>query len=97
MLVSAWYNGGTTVLDITDPANVVQLGYYIPKEHHIAAAWSSYWYRGFIYTNNFAEDVNSVSPHSRGLDVFDIGAPGLRDAVRLTRLNPQTIEALPGK
>ena len=96
ILVSAWYNGGTTVLDFTDPANVEQLGYYIPKGEHIAAAWSSYWYRGFIYANNFDEDVNSLSPNSRGLDVFAIGVPGLRDALRLSRLNPQTIEALPG-
>jgi len=95
VLVSAWYNGGTTVLDFTDPANVEQLGYYIPKEEHVAAAWSSYWYRGFIYANNFDEDVNSLSPHSRGLDVFAIGVPGLRDAIKLPRLNPQTIEGLP--
>ena len=95
VLVSSWYNGGTTVLEFTDPANVRQLGYYIPKDGHIAAAWSSYWYRGFIYANNFDEDVNSLSPHSRGLDVFAIAA-GLRDAVKLSRLNPQTIEPLPG-
>ena len=96
VLVSAWYNGGTTVLDFTDPADVRQLGYYIPKEPKLAAAWSSYWYRGFIYANNFDEDVNSISPHSRGLDVFAIGHRDLWNAIKVKRLNPQTIE-LPDK
>ena len=92
VLVSAWYNGGTTVLDFTDPANVEQIGFYLPKDGTLAAAWSSYWYRGFIYANNFDEDVNSISPHSRGLDVFAIGHPDLKDAIKVNRLNPQTIE-----
>ena len=96
ILVSAWYNGGTTVLDFTDPSNVQQLAYYIPKEDEIAAAWSSYWYRGFVYANNFDEDVNSLSPQSRGLDVFAVGIRELKYAIKLPRLNPQTIEALPG-
>jgi hypothetical protein len=92
MLVSAWYNGGTTVLDFTDPANVTQVGYYLPKEPKRAAAWSSYWYRGFIYANNFDEDVNSLTAQSRGLDVFAIGHPDLKNAFKVNRLNAQTIE-----
>ncbi len=92
ILVSAWYNGGTTVLDFTDPANVEQIGYYLPKKPRLAAAWSSYWYRGFIYANNFDEDVNSISPNSRGLDVFAIGHPDLKNAIKVSRLNPQTLE-----
>ncbi|HSH21402.1 MAG TPA: hypothetical protein VK992_02140 [Candidatus Caenarcaniphilales bacterium] len=92
VLVSAWYNGGTTVLDFTDPANVEQIGYYIPKAPKLAAAWSSYWYRGFIYANNFDEDVNSLSGQSRGLDVFAIGHPDLKNAIKVNRLNPQTVE-----
>jgi hypothetical protein len=92
VLVSAWYNGGTTVLDFTDPANVEQIGYYIPKAPKLAAAWSSYWYRGFIYTNNFDEDVNSLSARSRGFDVFAIGHPDLARAIKVNRLNPQTLE-----
>ncbi len=95
ILVSAWYTGGTTVLDFTDPANVRQLGFYIAKEPKISAAWSSYWYRGFIYANNFDEDVNSLSPRSRGLDVFAIGDPAIGRAFKVNRLNPQTMEPPP--
>jgi hypothetical protein len=92
MLVSAWYNGGTTVLDFTDPANVEQIGFYLPKSPKLAAAWSSYWYRGFIFANNFDEDVNSLSAQSRGLDVFAIGHPDLKGAIKVSRLNAQTVE-----
>jgi hypothetical protein len=92
ILVSAWYNGGTTVLDYTDPANVQQLGFYIPKEPAIAAAWSSYWYRGYIYVNNFDEDVNSLSALSRGFDVLAFADPATAKAIKASRLNPQTMD-----
>jgi hypothetical protein len=97
ILVSAWYHGGTTVLDYTDPAKVTQLGYYIAKAPKISAAWSSYWYRGYIYANNFDEDVNSLSPRSRGLDVFAIADPAIGKAFKVNRLNPQTMEPPPGQ
>jgi hypothetical protein len=97
VLVSAWYNGGTTVLDFTDPANVRQLGFYVAKEPKISASWSSYWYRGYIYTNNFDEDVNSLSPRSRGLDVFAFADPATSKAFKVNRLNPQTMEPPPNR
>jgi len=97
VLVSAWYNGGTTVLDFTDPANVQQLGFYVAKEPKISASWSSYWYRGYIYTNNFDEDVNSLSPRSRGLDVFAFADPATSKAFKVNRLNPQTMEPPPNR
>ncbi|MGH2356864.1 MAG: LVIVD repeat-containing protein [Candidatus Limnocylindria bacterium] len=95
VLVSAWYNGGTTVLDFTDPASIQQIGFYIGKEPAISATWSSYWYRGFMYANNFDEDVNSLTARSRGLDVLAVAHPALHRAVKVNRLNPQTMEALP--
>jgi LVIVD repeat len=88
ILVSAWYLGGTTVVDFTDPSRPAQLGYYIPKVDGEAVAWSSYWYNGLIYVNNFTTE-------SRGFDVLSIDHPDLADALRLRRLNPQTQEPLP--
>ncbi len=87
VLVSAWYKGGTTVVDFTDPANPQQLGYYIPEG---AMAWSSYWYRGFIYANNFLSN--------RGFDVMAIADHDLKkNSIKLRRLNPQTMEPLPSR
>jgi hypothetical protein len=91
-MTSAWYRGGTTVFDWTDPKNAKQLGYYIPSSPVHAAAWSSYWYNGLIYVNNYDASYVPSIPQSRGFDVMAI--TGLRDAVRLPRLNPQTQEPL---
>jgi hypothetical protein len=102
VLVSSWYSGATSVIDFTDPAKPTQIAYYIPRattspdrQTTEAAAWSSYWYNGYVYSNNFDEDVNSVSPRSRGLDVFAVDDPLLEGALRLHHLNPQVQEPLP--
>lgn len=101
ILTSAWYNGGTTVVDFTNPADPQQIGYYIansPTQNRNvpvqSAAWSSYWYNGLIYVNNFDEDVNSLTERSRGFDVLSITDPDLTGAVKLGHLNPQTQEPL---
>ncbi len=95
VLVSGWYNGGTTVIDFTDPSAPEQLGYYIPLEGARATSWSSYWYNGYIYANNFDEDVNSLTQKSRGFDVFRFDGDVTGAALRLSHLNAQTQEALP--
>jgi hypothetical protein len=105
VLVSSWYTGATSVLDFTDPSKPTQIAYYIPEETTTpdqqpkeAAAWASYFYNGTIFSNNFDEDVNSISPQSRGLDVFDVKHPLLdRGTVKLSRLNPQVQEPIPGR
>ena len=102
VLVTSWYTGATSVIDFTDAAKPTEIAHYIPRETTSpdeqpteAAAWASYWYNGVVYANNFDEDVNSISPRSRGLDVFAIDHPALAGAVRLDRLNPQVQEPLP--
>lgn len=86
LLVSAWYNGGTTVVDFTDPASPRQIGHYIVKSGVVSNAWSSYWYRDQIYANNLG---------TRGFDAFFLDDPDLQqNAVKLRRLNPQTMEVL---
>lgn len=89
ILTIAWDDGGTHVIDFTDPANPEQVGYYIPREGVRGSPWSSYWYNGFIYANN-----RSRGGESRGVDVFTIDDPRLAPAklIDLPRLNPQTQE-----
>jgi len=96
VLVSSSYNGGTFAVSFTDPANPRLLGYFVAKEPVQSAGWSSYWYNGHIYTNNFDEDVNSVTAKSRGFDVMKLDHRAVRSAVRVPRLNPQTMEAVAG-
>ena len=82
VLVSAWYDGGTVVVDFTDPAAPKEIGYYIPEG---GTAWSSYFYNGFIYANNLSE---------RGIDVLRLDEPFLASRVALGRMNAQTQERL---
>ncbi|HVL88732.1 MAG TPA: hypothetical protein VM841_00710 [Actinomycetota bacterium] len=94
ILVSGWYNGGTTVLDFTDPSNVEEIGHYTPRTGPKPASWASYWYRGHIYVNNFDEGFIYEAGRSRGLDVLKMSDPRVAKALTLTHLNPQTQEAL---
>jgi hypothetical protein len=87
LLVSAWYRGGTTVVDFTDPANPQQVGYYIVQSTTASNAWSSYWYRDQIFANNLG---------TAGFDAFTLHELA-DDAVRLGHLNPQTMETLRGR
>ncbi|HEX9824263.1 MAG TPA: hypothetical protein VGB51_07730 [Actinomycetota bacterium] len=91
VLVSAWYNGGTTIVDFTDPAAPTEIGFYNAKEEIITDAWASYFYQGRIYVNNFDEDL-TTSSMSRGMDVLEITDASLVDAVSLKRLNVATQE-----
>ena len=93
ILVSSWYEGGTSVVDFTDPSNPQQIAFHIPMDPTYpgddapkANQWSAYWYNGHAYANNFAE---------RGFDVFSIRHAALDAAVPLPYLNPQVQEPLP--
>jgi hypothetical protein len=79
--VSAAYSGGTTVFDFTRRNEPVEIGHNDP---HGANTWSSYWYNGFVYTNDTG----------RGFDVMLLADRARAQAVRLPYLNPQTQERL---
>ena len=84
VLVSGWYNGGTTVVDFTLPELPKQVAYYIPKDRE-AVSWSSYWYNGRIYVNNY-----EAGAQSRGIDVFQLKHKLTKRAIKLPFMNPQT-------
>lgn len=96
VMTVSWYHGGTHVLDFTDPAKPKQLGYYKAKDGVRGNPWSSYWYNGHIYANNFDAGYVPPVPESRGLDVLAFDHPLTRRVRTLPRLNPQTQEAIDG-
>lgn len=59
MAVVAWYSGGTSVVDFTDPMLPQEVAYFHPAD---AYTWSSYWHKGLLYAND----------NSRGLDVLKL-------------------------
>jgi len=85
LLVAAWYGGGTSVVDFTNPTAPVEVAYYDANSGRGAAdTWSSYWYNGAIYANDI----------TRGVDVFNIVTPYVRYGATWTHLNAQTQEDL---
>jgi hypothetical protein len=69
--VQAWYQGGISVMDFTDPANPFEIAYFDrgpidPKTLVLGGDWSAYWYNGYIYGSEIA----------RGLDVFQLKPTG---------------------
>ena len=65
--VQAWYQGGVSVMDFTDPSHPFEIAYFDrgpidPKMLVLGGEWSAYWYNGYIYGSEIA----------RGLDVFEL-------------------------
>ena len=90
--VQAWYQGGVSVMDFTDPAQPFEIAYFDrgpidPKMLILGGFWSTYWYNGSIYGSEIA----------RGLDVFELTPTKFltqneidaAKAVRTTELNVQ--------
>ena len=70
VMVQSWYQGGISVVDFTDPANPVELGWWdrgpLSTERLIlGGSWSAYYYNGYIFSNDIQQ----------GLDVFEMRDP----------------------
>jgi len=65
LLAVSYYSGGIAVVDFSDPTDPTELGNYINYEDGVAPdTWSSYWYNGRIYTNDY------LSEHGVGVYEF---------------------------
>ena len=67
ILVQAWYQGGVSLVDFSDPHKPVEIAYFdrgpaTADRMIIGGEWSAYWYNGYIYGSEIA----------RGLDVFKL-------------------------
>ena len=67
IMVQAWYQGGLSVFDFTDPRKPVEIAYFDrgpinPAQLTLAGFWSAYWYNGHIYGSEIG----------RGLDVLEL-------------------------
>ena len=67
IMTQAWYQGGVSVFDFTDPAHPKEIAYFDrgPMDSTkliLGGYWSTYWYNGHIYGSEI----------DRGLDVFQL-------------------------
>jgi hypothetical protein len=90
--VQAWYQGGLSVFDFTDPTNALEIAYFdrgpVYSEEMVSGGyWSTYWYNGHIYGAEIARgfDVFKLTP-SEHLTQNEIDAAGL---IRMNEFNAQ--------
>ncbi len=67
IMVQAWYQGGVSVFDFTDPVTPVEIAFFDrgpidAKNLMLGGYWSAYWYNGNIYGSEIA----------RGIDIFQL-------------------------
>jgi len=92
VMVQAWYQGGVSVFDWTDPDHPKEIAFFdrgpISSERLIGAgSWSAYWYNGVIVSSEIM----------RGLDIYELLPSGLLSkseldaakTVKMTYWNPQ--------
>ena len=65
LMVQAWYQGGLSIMDFTDPENPFEVAFFdrgplSDSTRHTGGYWSTYWYNGRVYGAEI----------SRGIDVF---------------------------
>ncbi|TVP44952.1 MAG: hypothetical protein EA350_10485 [Gemmatimonadales bacterium] len=90
--VQAWYQGGVSVFDFTDPANPFEIAFFdrgpiSETELLTGGYWSTYWYNGMVYGSAIIRgfDVLRLLP-SEYLSENELEAAKL---VRFGEFNPQ--------
>jgi hypothetical protein len=92
VMIQAWYQGGISVFDWTDPANPFEIAYFdrgpVDSTRLVSGgSWSAYWYNGAIISSEIARglDIAELVP-SQFLTQNEIDAA---KSVRWTHLNAQ--------
>ena len=88
-MVQSWYQGGISILDWTDPENVIEIAYHDrgpvdPNQMVMGGSWSVYWYNGLIVSSEIA----------RGLDIFELVPSGYLTENEIAAANSVTFDYL---
>ncbi len=82
ILVQAWYQGGTSVMDFTDSKRPKEIAFFdrgpllTPEgEPSLAGYWSSYWHNGAVHANEIGRGFDTFGLRSsRHLNAVEIAA-----------------------
>jgi len=95
IMVQAWYQGGVSVFDWTDPDHPREIAFFDrgpvdATRLEGAGSWSAYWYNGYIYSSEIA----------RGLDILELTPSALLtqneiDAAKQARLDYLNVQEQP--
>ncbi len=95
IMVQAWYQGGVSVFDWTDPAHPKEIAYFdrgpMDSTKFVGAgSWSAYWYNGYIVSSEIA----------RGLDILELRPSGFLsqneiDAAKLVHFDYLNVQDQP--
>ena len=93
--VQGWYQGGASIIDFTDAAHPVEIGYFDrgpinAQKLIIGGFWCTYWYNGYIYGSEIA----------RGFDIFKLVPTDLLtqneiDAANLVHFDELNVQSQP--
>jgi hypothetical protein len=95
VMVQAWYQGGVSVFDWTDPVHPTEIAFFDrgpldSTQLVLGGSWSAYWYNGVIYSSEI----------TRGLDALELlPSPLLSrneiDAAKTARLAELNVQGQP--
>ena len=92
ILAQAWYQGGVSLVDFTDSAHPVEIGFFDRGPINatslvLGGFWSAYWYNGNIYGSEIARGFDVFRPlASEHMSDAEIAAAG---EVQLPEFNAQ--------
>ena len=81
VLAWAFYGQGTRFLDVSNPRDIRQIGYYRPND---ATAWAAYFHNGYVF----------VADNTRGVEVIRFTGKG-RGASRTVAAPPLARDVTP--
>jgi hypothetical protein len=98
IFVQAWYQGGASLVDFTDPVHPTEIGYFdrgpINGTSLVTGGyWSTYWYNGHVYSSEIARGLDVLAVTAT--DKISAGELAQASAVKTPRLNVQDQESFP--
>lgn len=80
VIAGAYYTAGTRFLDVSNPKDIRQIGYYVPSDTN---TWAAYWHDGYVYVADFG----------RGVDILKFnGGPSTRSVTAPVSTNVQPLD-----